>query len=224
MASASFTSAFDLLGKSYNLIIKNWKVFAILYALPFLAGLQSSGMQLENRDASELNGVSDPSELIGVILAFLIFAPIFIAIFAVIYAMLLQLELDVAQDKTPTFGQVWQSLKPRFWKLLGLMFLIALMIVGGLILLIIPGLFVIQRYLLAPYFLLDKNLTIGEALRNSSAVAKKHSGPVWGVVGVLILFGIISSLPGLFGLVGFVLSALYSVAPAIRYLEVKKAS
>lgn len=214
MAAEKFTGAFDLLGKSYNLIVKNWQSFAVLYALPFLAALPSSA-----------NEPGEPAKVLWpLIVGVLLLAPLLIVLFAVIYTMLLQLELDVAEGKTPTLGQVWQKMAPRFWRLIGLMILFGLMVGVGLILLIIPGLFVIQRYLLAPYFLLDKNLTVGEAFRQSSAAAKKHSGALWGVVGVFILFSIVSSLPGLLGVAGFVLSALYSVAPAIRYLEVKAAS
>ena len=100
--------------------------------------------------------------------------------------------------------------------------LIALMTIGGLILLIVPGLIVIRRYFLAPYVMVDQDTGILESMRRSAAMSKPHSGYIWSIIGVSVLL----SLPGIIPFVGwavsFVLAVLYSTAPALRYQELKK--
>ena len=78
----------------------------------------------------------------------------------------------------------------------------------------------LKRYILAPYFLVDKNLGIMEAMNQSAEASKKYSSALWGLIGVTFLI----SLPGIIPVLGAIVSALlgiaYYCAPAVRYREV----
>jgi hypothetical protein len=70
--------------------------------------------------------------------------------------------------------------------------------------------------------MLDKNCGIREAMDRSAAISKPHSGYVWGIIGVGILIGFIGVIPLVGSLIAFIGGMLYSVAPALRYQELKK--
>jgi len=80
-------------------------------------------------------------------------------------------------------------------------------------LLIVPFFFAMRRYILAPYYMIDRGTGIRESLRQSAQDSKKFSGPLWGLVGVNLLSQIIP-----------IADILYMCAPAIRYKEVTDAS
>ena len=104
----------------------------------------------------------------------------------------------------------------RFW---GLSLLVGLLTVVGFLLFIVPGLFIMKRYMLAGYYLIDHNLGVFEAMRRCAADSKRYSGALWGIIGVQFLIGLSSFIPGL----GSILSLLYMGAPAARYAEIKYA-
>jgi uncharacterized membrane protein len=104
--------------------------------------------------------------------------------------------------------------------------LVSLCVVGGLILLIVPGFIMLRRYLLSGYYLVDQNLSIREAMRRSAASSKPAAGYIWGIVGVQALFSVGSAILGLLpgGIGAFVADAvilLVCFLPALRYVELR---
>jgi hypothetical protein len=79
-----------------------------------------------------------------------------------------------------------------------------------------------RRYALAPYYLIDQNLSIGEAMKKCADQSKKFSKGIWGLIGVQILLAIVSVIPLIGWLVGAVLQLAYFCAPAKRYDEIQK--
>jgi len=101
-------------------------------------------------------------------------------------------------------------------RILGLEVLVGLSVIGSLVLLILPALFVIPRLSLAPYFLIDKDSSILDAYKTSWAATKGHSLKVWGVIGVsfLMLLPVVT----LVGIpVSLYLLFMYSAANAVLY-------
>ena len=86
---------------------------------------------------------------------------------------------------------------------------------------IVPGLFILKRYYLAAYYLIDEDLDITEAMRRSAADSKRYSSAVWGILGAQLLFAACLIIPILGFIAALVLLAMYANAPAIRYLEFK---
>lgn len=214
-------SAFSLFNKSSELVKANLNAFAILYALPFVMGLLSLSNQNEERESGVMwtNGTFKFGPLFG---AALTLSLVLAVLYVVAALMMVVLEYKAAHGKTPTLGEVWQDTKKYGWRLVGLGIVVGVLAVVGLILLIVPGVIVISRYFLSAFAMIDKDLGIGDAMRESEKISKGYWGSIWTVIGVAVLISII----GTFGIIGwgisFVLTALYSVAPALRYLELKK--
>jgi uncharacterized membrane protein len=88
----------------------------------------------------------------------------------------------------------------------------------------VPGLIMLRRYFLAPYVMLDKKCSIKEAMDTSAEISKPYSGYVWGVIGVIFLIGLINIIPFIGWIISFIVGMFYSVAPAMRYRELRKLS
>lgn len=132
------------------------------------------------------------------------------------------IELLAAKGKAiDTWKSFTESLK-YFWRLFGLFLLVGLIVICGLILFIVPGVIFIRRYFLAPYFLVDKDMKITDAMKASAEKTKGRPGAVWGIIGVSLLFVLLGIVPIFGGLISLVMLTLYTCAPAIRYAEIIK--
>lgn len=140
----------------------------------------------------------------------------------VLFSAFVPVGLKSVRGKKVTYNQAVNLGKRYAWRLLLLGIASGAIIIVGLILLIIPGLFMIRRYYLAPYFLVDHDLGVFEAMRQSATASKKFSKPIWGLIGVDILLGVLSIIPGI-GIILGIPQLLYSFAPAKRYDELQKA-
>lgn len=239
--------AFDLLPKSYNLIKRNLQLFAILNTIPFvlvvLSAVNGQTEPVKNADGSY---TIDWAAALGVSAGI---AAIFIVISVVLQIMSLRLTLDVSTGKKSSLGRLWNFAKEYFMRLVG-MAVIATVVAIGLVLLImgiptalfgalgVPALGLIvgamalmvvmviltARYFLAPYVMIDYDLGIVDSFNKSKEMSAGHGLQV---VSVIVVSVILSIVPTLLGRVGSIIAALlgiaYSVAPALRYLEIKKA-
>lgn len=133
-------------------------------------------------------------------------------------------QLDAVERRPLTFDSLWDTVKRLGWRLVGLYIVMGLVIGVGFLLLIVPGLIMLRRYFLAPYVMLDKNTGIREAMDKSAELTKLNTGAIWGVLGVMLLFGLVNIIPIIGGLASFVLGGLYSLAPAMRYHQLKRMS
>lgn len=198
---AELTSAFELFTPSVNLLKKYLGVFFLLLVVPSL---------LVNFDTSS-DAMFGPVSAMGGILSLIFLAPS-------IYA-----ETRAAGGHDITLSESFNKGFRFFWRALGLVILVGLVIGLGLIAFIVPGVIFLRRYILSPYYLVDRDLGILEAMRLSAQETKPFSGSIYGILGVLLLIGLLN----IFGVVGTIASAvlgiLYSLAFPIRYFEVKKA-
>ena len=78
-----------------------------------------------------------------------------------------------------------------FLKMLGLGIIIYASLIASALALVIPFFFVLPRLVLAPYYLIDKKMGIGEALSASWTASNGNSGKVWGIIGLMILMGLL---------------------------------
>lgn len=72
--------------------------------------------------------------------------------------------------------------------------------------------------------MLEKKVSITEAMEQSAKMSKPHSGSIWGVIGVMFLIALTGIIPFIGWLISFILGMFYAVAPALRYQELKKFS
>jgi hypothetical protein len=131
-------------------------------------------------------------------------------------ALILTQLKSVAGKQIDFLPAIRESL-PYVWRYLLLLLCIGFVTLVGLVLLIIPGLFMIKRYLLSPYYLMDRDVKVFEAMRLSAADSKRFGMAIWGILGVYLLLAVLSLV-----LIGYILFYVYLCAPAIRYRQIKE--
>ena len=231
------TPSFGLFGKSKEIIFKNIWIFGPLYILPavFLihawiwtpAKPDAPHHWWQSIDSLGPGASASPVPLFSgyALLGFsLLWGLIVLVGGAIVQIMTQAAQLEGAEGKAVTFDSIWKTTKKLGWRMVGLYIALVVTLLVGFLLLIIPFFIFLRRYFLSPYVLLDKNVGIREAMSRSAAMSKPHSGSVWGVIGVIFLIGLAGVIPFIGWLISFVLGFLYSVAPALRYQELKKLS
>lgn len=179
-----------------------------------------------------------PTALIGLaflggVLAFVVDSPLLYALAGlaalavlclsvVVTAAIVKTQLDSVRQKTVGFRQSLREIQGFVWRLVGLFVVCSIVIGLGFILFIVPGLFAMQRLLLAPYFLVDQNVGVWESMRRSWRAGKKFSAPVWGVVAIIAVVNLIGWVPFVGWVISLVLTVMYLNAPALRYIQILK--
>lgn len=96
--------------------------------------------------------------------------------------------LRMSDGELPKFVDIFKEYK-YFWKYLGASALQALVIIGGLILLIIPGIIWAVRFSFASIIVVDVGMGPMAAMKESYAITK---GKFWQLLGFFIVIGIIN--------------------------------
>jgi uncharacterized membrane protein len=111
------------------------------------------------------------------------------------------------------------SLFLRWWLLEALM---VFMVAGGLILIVFPGLYLLRRYVLARYVLVDRNVGVMEALHESARISRPYNGAMWSTVTLLALSPIaFVLLPGAIGLLVLLVMFVWNMCgTALRYNQI----
>lgn len=216
-------SAFDLFKPSRDLFLENLNIFGVLYVLPLLFWLHSwisvpagSGHYWDRYSEANYSWSSFPAGWVGALIGFTIIWFLFAMATATAAQIMSQrAQLDVLENRPLTFGRLWKTTKELGWRMFGLYVAVAALVVFSLAILT-------RRYILAPYVMLDKKCTIGEALAESHRLSNKNPSSVWGIIGVMFLISLLGIVPIIGSLASFILGALYTVAPAIRYQQLKK--
>jgi len=224
-------SAFDLFKPSKELFMKHFEVFGVLFIVPFILWIHGwiftpagSGHWWQ-RGSDANNSFTYPNNYfdaaIGASVLWILFS---LVLGTVIQIMTQDAQLKAAAGKKLTLSDLWQTVKTLWLKMVLTYIAFGLIVVVGFILLIVPGLFMIRRYMFAPYVMLEARGKIGikEALDKSAELGLQNTRAVWGIIGVSFLISFCGILPIIGSLVSFVLGALYSIAPAIRYQQLKK--
>jgi hypothetical protein len=228
MAGHNLKPVTQLFKESSKAVRSNLELFVLLSSVAILDLAWQIGTNLKDKThgspwrsiiSDSLTGTHSGTFTAGSgFLFFIIFiAGVVLSLMAVILAV------RAAQVKVVRFEDVWTDFKRLWLRLIGVEILSALLIVVSFLLLIVPGVFVMPRLVLAPYLLIDQNVGVREALNRSWDMTKGYLGAIW----VVILFGLVLSLPKAVPIVGpivaFVLILFYTVAMPLRYFEIKKA-
>lgn len=213
-------SFFDVLGNTFRLISRSWEAFKLnaqafilLYVVPTIAvtiGVAILGRAFrDNSFASDLDATK---------LAAAIVAGIGIAIIACILTIAsIVLQLASARGKKLSATDALSSAMSLLPNFIVMAILSALIILGGFVLLILPGFLAIFFLVFASYFLVDKNLRPIDAMRASYEMTKRN----WKIVLALIFVQVIIQLPGEIGPIGTLITVGLGIAylclPAILY-------
>jgi hypothetical protein len=220
-------SAFELFTPSKELVLRHIWIFGPLYAIPLIfsihawiwAPLPHAAHHWWYHSGSlgwGSAGTPLPVYSILILIGFSLLWLILILVGGTIIQIMSQrAQLDVAEGKTLSFERLWPAVRELGWRMAGLYIVSSLAIVFTLFIFA-------RRYILAPYVMLDEKGSIRETMRRSSEISARNSGSVWGIIGVLFLISLCGILPFIGGLLSFVLGCLYSVAPALRYQQLKR--
>lgn len=220
-------SAFDLLEKSLDIVKKNWQAFAVVNVFAILSALDQAfnRRDVSGWDKSTWSGLSG-IQLASILGLSFLAVLVFVAIEFFFATMMVSLHVKSTAGKKPSVSDLFEDGKKYFFRLLGLVILMGLLIAGGLVLFIVPGIIAIGRVALAPFYLIDKNVSIMEALKMSNEKAKGNMGPVYSAIGVTILIAIVSGFIGIVPLIGPIvgvgITIAYSLVLALRYQQLKK--
>jgi hypothetical protein len=208
-------SAFDLFKPSVRVLQNNLAGFLVLLGVPAILMLIGQGSSLwsppQPGDGLFPDGPLAMFFGIGWILSILM------------TPALILLQLRGTRKEALTWQDAFSRGLKFVPRIFGLAILTTVILSASLAVFIIPFFLVLPRIIMASYYLVDQNLGIIEALKTSWNNYKAFKG-IWGVLGVIILLCIPSFLPVIGWLIGIVLTLLYSVAPAIRYEQIKRLS
>lgn len=223
--SKPLVPSWDLVGPSWQLLLKYYEPVLFLFLLPSLVLVLGSLLVGDTRQLHHLRDVSQRQETGFAIMA------VGLLLSLINYGPTLYFRLQAAAGKPVRVGQCYRHGLKFFWRLVGLNLIIGLVIGVGLLLFIVPGLIFIylyvKRYYLVAYYLVDRKLLISEALRTSHTESEAYSGNIWGLIGVQICFsllaGIISSITRLGTVVAIFIQLVPLFMPVLRYREIKAA-
>lgn len=201
-APAEWPGAFGIFKKSRDVIRYNLGTIVLLTLLTFAASILVN-MVLEVFFGKQF------ADTFGQLIPYALSAYLTVAL---TYAY-----LSSARSKKLDVEAALKVVPSLYWRMFFLELLIMLAVIGGLILLIVPGIIIGLRLSLAHYYLVDKNMSVMEAYKASWHATKGHLGKIWGMIGV----GLLMLLPTLtiIGVVATVyLLFMYSAVSALLYL------
>lgn len=114
------------------------------------------------------------------------------------------------------------------WRLMIYYILYVAAIIIGLLLFIVPGVIIFQRYFLGFYYLVDQDLTVRQAFRAARKDAKQYKRAIWGIIGVEALFFLAAGFMGIVPVIGVILGQLLTYGcvflPVLRYNELTRSN
>ncbi len=208
------SSSWALFKPSASLWFKNSNTCVTLLLLPPLLIALGSRLvpEIDPLDGWRILGLA--SLIIGVVML-IINAP------ASLY-----MQVRVIHGETPRVMECYRGALRHIFRLMGLAALLTALILLGMVLFIVPGLIFIRRYALAPFYLVDKNFGIREAMHHSAADSKPLSKYIWSLIAVNAIISVVSFLlfvkifPPFGSLIASFIISLYTFGPALRYREI----
>ena len=119
---------------------------------------------------------------------------------------MMKIALSFCDEQKPPFSRLF-DIYGCFWRYIGTMLLYSLIVIGGIVLLVVPGIIWSVKFNLCGYFVIDKGLGPIQALKASS---RATMGVKWDLFG----FGIICGLINLAGLLCLIIG-IFATYPTI---------
>lgn len=218
-AAPRLPSAFTLFGPSTQALKLNFGTFAGLFFVPLVPPVICAVL-LSITLFTGTHSIPTPVTIALTLLEILAVAA-FLILSIMATAGYFAAQLKSVRGEKTTIRSSLQTGRHFAWRYLGLGICVGLLTLGGLLLLIVPGLFMIRRYYLAPYYLIDRDLGVFEAMRQSAAASKRFSRAIWGLLGVMFLISLPAIVPILGWIANAVLALMYFCAPAVRYQQMQ---
>ena len=137
----------------------------------------------------------------------------------VIFPLAVIVLLDSAKSRKLKLRDSLQRCWHYWWRIFLAMFLASLATLGGLVLLIVPGIVFGTWFSLAVYVIVDEDTSAMEGLRRSRQLVRNHLVEMLGLYG---LGEFLNFIPVIGSLISVVLALLSLASPAVRYLQLKE--
>jgi len=191
-----FKQAWDLTKKNFGFLIGVF-VFITIINLVFSALL---GLLQKNLSEGFIYGA-----------LYLVVYVLSIVVSSVLALGTVKITLALADQKAASFNDLFSTLN-LFWKYLGASILYGLIITGGLLLLVVPGLRWAVKYEFFVYPIVEKNAGVVESLKISGAITRGSKWPLFFLLILVMLLNLLGMLVLLVGLLVTVpLSMMISV-------------
>ena len=195
----TWPGAFGIYNLSKRIVIFNLSTILTLVIISFIASITSSYMK-----------------------SFMIVRLVMSIVSLLVYVAMIRVLLDSVNSKKVDISEAIKyalnfNRAGNLFLLSILYFFIAFF---TLLLFVVPFFIVMPRLVLAPYLLFRDNLNALDAIQASWDMTKGHAGKVWGIIGVIILFALLTVV-----LVGIYLLIVYTAAFVIliEFLSKQKA-
>lgn len=211
-------NTFGLIGASWEALLFNLPTFVKIYLLPLLiVTLSVPFLVITATTASH-----DKANAAVLIIAALVAIGLAILTALLSIASIIT-QLASVRGKKICFSSAINKATPYFWRFIGLGILSTLIILAGTVVLVLPGLIATILLIFAGYILIDKDVGVIEAIKQSVQLSKAN----WKVpLSLFIVFIVIQfptaiiPIPGV--LIMTALSVAYFCLPAILYTRITK--
>lgn len=190
----------------------NWLKFVGLFALVLVVVALPIGLLMA---FSTSTTATASSNALIFALGGLVVLGLLIPLSAAIYRLTLATAHHRPMTIKESFQDCWRVGLSLFWVQL----LMGLAILGGLLLLIVPGIIFIAWFSYAPYVVLEEGLKGRAALRRSRELARHRKLDTFGAMLVSNVPGVLAIIPVLGAIIGFVLTMIMLPLFALRYLS-----
>lgn len=142
--------------------------------------------------------------------------------------VLYHFSINAARGKTMLAGEAYRQGLRFFGRVVVYELVFGVLVFVGLVLLIVPGLVLLRRYILGPYFIVDQDLAILNAAQASAARTAPIAGVIWATLGVMacvmVVAAIVSLVLGVVPALATLATTLVSLAGIfilpLRYVEI----
>jgi uncharacterized membrane protein len=110
-----------------------------------------------------------------------------IVLSTIIQIGILRIALKFVDGQPPEFNDLFTSFKGYFWRYLGASILFGLIVLGGMFLLIVPGIIWAVKFQYFGYLIVDQNLGVMDSLKKSSDITNGVKWPLFGFAVLLVL-------------------------------------
>lgn len=215
-AGGFVSNPLELLKPSIEAIKVNLGAILVSVLIPFGIALLAIFVLLGGA-AMSANGFN-PAALFGGSFLLLLVLAVLLIVFAPAWTIL---SLASTRGQKVSFMDALKRAPKYSLRFLGAGILAGLAVLGGLILLIIPGIIFMAWFVNFAYAIVDEDLGAVESLKRSKQLAKGRVVEILGVVMFGSALGVLGIIPVLGAIVATVVALLYMMAPAIRYNQLK---
>lgn len=194
----------DGIKKLYNVNPKLSWLLIIVSLLGSIDSYTSKNNQITFNDVSGSSTSLTSLETFLLVMIFMI--PLFILgflAFVFIDGMVAYSAWKATKNEKPSISEAFQATKEKFWVLAHVAILVFFRVLGGLLLLVVPGIRAICRYYVSAFVVFDKNLSAQETIKYSKNLTKDNLLPSFIIIvasGILMPISYMIQYGGLVGI------------------------